>query len=418
MSAAFPKPQHLRPSDLRGLVDIAFHATRDVTSVVEGVHDSVHATLGLAGGTPPGRTGGITGLVYRSVNGITNLTSVGINSCLALAEPAIERLSPPGKSSRERDVLIGVLNGVLGDRLAERRNPLAIPMTLICQGREIKGGVARSLPAISGKLLVMVHGLCMTEHGWSRGEEVRPREIGTELAARLGYTIIYLRYNSGLAVAANGLELARKLEELFSYWPVPVEKLTLIGHSMGGLVVRSATTEGQQLGHSWPGALDHAVFLGTPLQGAPLERAGAWIDSLLSAAPYSRPFTTLTLQRSRGIRDLHDGDSTPAHRDGVRPEQPAHETGTTWPFPEEVNILMIAGTRSPYCANCPASEDVWRLAGDGLVPVASALCRHADAERDLNLPISSRLILQDHHHMALLNSQEVLRSVHDWLSVR
>lgn len=408
----------LHPSDLRGLADLAVQATREVTAVVEGVHDSVHGTLGLSRGSPPGRTSGITGLVYRSIDGITRLTGAGIGACLALAEPRAQRLGPGRKSSRERDALLGVLNGIFGDGLDETRNPLAIPMTLYYQGREIDLRAANSLSGVGGDVLVMIHGLCMTEHGWIRPEGAGPRDMGAELAAQLGLTPVYLRYNSGRAVSANGLELAEQLETLLGHWPVPVKKLTLMGHSMGGLVARSAMAHGQLRGHSWVRSLDRAVLLGTPLLGAPLERAGAWVDSLLSSTPYTRPFTALTRRRSRGIRDLRHGETQTAHRDAVRADPPSRQSGAAHPFPEGVDFLAIAGTRSKLAATHGAGGDVRRLAGDGLVPVASALGWDPDPGRDLGLPDSSRLVLRDHHHMDLLTSQEVARSVYRWLSGR
>ncbi len=140
--------------------------------------------------------------------------------------------------------------------------------------------------------------------------------------------------------------------------------------------------------------------------------------SLLSATPYTRPFTALTRRRSRGFRDLRHGETESVRRDAVCAGPPSRRTGTARPFPEGVDVLAIAGTRSKLAAPHRAGDDVRRLAGDGLVPVASALGWDTDPGRDLGLPDSSRLVLRDHHHMDLLTSQEVARSVYHWLSGR
>jgi pimeloyl-ACP methyl ester carboxylesterase len=404
----------LRVSDLRGLADVAVHGTRDVTAVVEGVHGSIQATLGLSGGAPPGRTRGIPALVYRSIDGITSLTGAGIGASLALTE----RLVPEPASSRERDVVLGILNGVFGDRLEETNNPLALPMRLHYRGQAVGTGGANSWSGAGGRILVMIHGLCMTEHGWSRRGNTPSTDLGAALAAQRGLTPVYLRYNSGRAVAANGLELAGQMEALLADWPVPVEQLTLLGHSMGGLLARSAVAHGQLLDHAWIRRLDQMIFLGTPHQGAPLERAGALLDTVLHGIPYTRPFTALTGRRSRGIRDLRDGEMGTAARDSANVGDEVHHAEAVRRLPESVKVLAVAGTRSTRPANRRVRSTAHGLAGDGLVPVDSALGRHPDRERDLGLPESSRLVLFGHHHMDLLDSEEVVRSVSAWLSER
>ena len=136
-----------------------------------------------------------------------------------------------------------------------------------------------------------------------------PLRKGFEDAARdLGFTPVYLHYNSGLHVSTNGRALAQQLERLVAQWPRPLERLVLLGHSMGGLLARSALYYGTQAGHRWPARLDDLVFLGTPHHGAPLERAGHWVDLVLGATPYAAPFARLGQVRSAGITDLRHGN--------------------------------------------------------------------------------------------------------------
>jgi pimeloyl-ACP methyl ester carboxylesterase len=408
----------LQLSDVRGLADVVVRSTRDVTAVVEGVHRSIHATLGLPGAAHSGRTAGITGLVYRSIDGIMQLTGAGLGTSLALAETLAPRPKRAPLDSRERDALLGVVNGILGDRLVAAHNPLALPMTLRHEGQVIDPDALDSAHGLGGRILVMIHGLCMTEHGWGRLNGQTVPDLGETLAAELGLTPIYVRYNSGQAVTVNGLELAERLEALLAAWPVPVTELTLLGHSMGGLVARSAVDQGQWLGHDWTRLLDNLVFLGTPHFGAPLERAGALLDTLLHTTPYTRPFTLLSRSRSRGIQDLRHGNLGPVNQD--HDASSGHSLSSAGrrpcPLPSGVSVLAIAGTRANHERLQRAGSRARNLEGDGLVPVTSALGIHADVEHDLGLPDSCRVVLPATNHMELLASPDTIREVSAWLS--
>ncbi len=152
------------------------------------------------------------------------------------------------------------------------------------------------LPHATGKLLLLIHGLCMNDLQWQTAPQLLPGgakgarvpgvfDHGAELAAGLGYTPIYLRYNTGLHVSQNGRELAAQLEQLLIRWPTPVLELALVAHSMGGLVIRSPVECAREQSLRWPGHLKQLVFLGTPHHGAPLERAGNWVEVVLGSTP-------------------------------------------------------------------------------------------------------------------------------------
>ena len=392
----------LHLSDIRGLADLAAHGTRDVAGVVEGVHQAIHATLGLRQRAAAGRTAGITGLVYRSVDGIVRLTAAGLDTSLAIAEPLARRLGHEPTSSERRDVLIGALNGVLGDLLASKGNPLALPMTFHHASEPVDWDEPGAVPTARGKVMVMIHGLCMTEHCWTRRPGEKPVQSVGDLAVELGYTPMALRYNSGRSIAENGQELAEQLEMLQARWPVAIRDLTLLGHSMGGLLTRSAMAHGERLGHEWPGRLRHVAFLGTPHHGAPLERAGAWLDTLLHRIPHTRPFAGLSRRRSQGIRDLGCGRIGPAR-------------ASAWTLPEGVRSLAIAGTLSGQADPGGLSGALQHLAGDGLVPVSSALGKPAGPDQDPDWPDHTPVVLTDTSHMDLLRSAEVLRCLRRWL---
>jgi pimeloyl-ACP methyl ester carboxylesterase len=144
----------------------------------------------------------------------------------------------------------------------------------------------------------------MGPRGWQR----RGHDHGAALARDLGLAPVYLHYNTGRHVSENGREFAAALERCSRRWPVPVDEITVVAHSMGGLVARSACHYGAALGHAWPGALRRLVFLGTPHHGAPLERAGHRASAALGAVPYAAAYARIGRLRSAGVTDLRHGN--------------------------------------------------------------------------------------------------------------
>jgi PGAP1-like protein len=298
---------------------------------------------------------------------------------------------------------------VLGDYLAATANPLATPMSLRCSGRPLApqpDALAASLPGVGGRLLVLVHGLCMNDLQWRR----KGHDHGQALARDHGYSPVYLRYNSGLHVSINGHALAAMLEQLVAAWPRPIERLVLLGHSMGGLLLRSALHQGAMAGHAWPARVGDLVCLGTPHHGAPLERAGHWVDLLLGATPYAAPFARLGKVRSAGITDLRHGlllDEDWVGRD--RFERGADRRQAV-PLPAHVRCWAVAATLGERSGDL---KD--RLLGDGLVPLDSALGRHPDPRRTLAFTEERQWVGHGMNHMDLLNRAEVYAQLRRWL---
>ena len=259
----------------------------------------------VEGAAAPGRTRGITGLVYQSIHGVTHWVDVGVQAALRRLEPTLERAGMGAQTapSPEREALLSALNGVMGDRLAADANPLALPMELRQHGHALDLAALRASGKATGKVLLLVHGLCMSDLGWCRNGH----DHGQALAPALGAAPVYAFYNSGLHISHNGLALSRALQTLVDRWPVPLQRLDIVGHSMGGLVARSAVAHAQQAGLGWPAQLTDLVTLGTPHHGAPLERAGHWVDVVLGATPYAAPLARLGKVRSAGITDLRHG---------------------------------------------------------------------------------------------------------------
>ncbi len=397
----------LRSPHLRGAVRLATDATAGLTDLVEAMHERIARVPGVGAAASEGRVGGISGLVYKTIRGVTRVVGGSIDALLAVLAPALG----PTQPSADREAIVAALNGVLGDYLVASANPLATPMAFRRDGRPLlieTSALAARLPRAGGRVLVLLHGLCMGDLQWSRGGH----DHGAALARDLGYAPVYLQYNSGLHVSINGRALANQLELLFERWPYPVERLVLLGHSMGGLIARSAIHYGKQAGHPWSSRVDDLVFLGTPHHGAPLERAGHWIDVVLGATPYAAPFTRLGKVRSAGITDLRHGnlldeDWVGLDRFALSADRPQH-----LPLPEQVRCYAAAASLSRHAGEAATS----RHFGDGLVPLDSALGRHADPARTLAFATDRQWVGYGMGHLDLLGRAEVYAQLRRWLA--
>jgi hypothetical protein len=402
------KTTHFHPSDLRGFARLATQATAGLADLVEAMHGTVSRRGGAGGAKTPAGTRGIAGLVYRSVRGVTRLVGGGLDVLLGQLRPAL-----PGRaSSPEREAVLAALNGVLGDYLVATGNPLAIPMSLRRDGRALAletRALAAAFPRAGGKLAVLAHGLCMNDLQWNR----EGHDHGEVLARELGYSCVYLHYNSGLHTSTNGRALADLLELLVGQWPHRVEELAIVAHSMGGLVARSACHYGPLAGHAWPRHLRRLAFLGTPHLGAPMERAGNWVDAVLGATPYTAPFARLGKIRSAGITDLRYGNVLDEHWEGRDRFARAHDVQRFVPLPRGVDSFAMAATTGNKRGDL---RD--RLLGDGIVPVRSALGLREDSERSLWFPKSRQWIGYGMKHLDLLGRTEVSDRLVRWFASR
>lgn len=403
--------RHVRPADLKAAAQLVTQATTGVIGVAEGVHQAVRGRLGLPAGIEPGRTGGLTGQIYQGIRGVTQLVGHGLDSALATLLPMVDDPARHPEPSPGREAVLAALNGVLGDRLQETGNPLAQAMELRHAGRRLplenRPLLHERLAPVSPHLIVLLHGLCMNDTQWQRNGH----DHGAFLAKALGATPVYLRYNSGLHTSINGREFARQLEWLTAQWPVPLASITLIGHSMGGLVARAACEEGRQADHRWRPLLRHLVFLGTPHHGAPLERAGHGVDVLLASTPFTAPFTRLGQLRSAGITDLRHGHVRDADWQGRERFGSGADHREPLPLPEGVACFTVAATLAPQRGLLAE-----RLTGDGLVPLRSALGQHDDPRQRLVFARDSQRTVYRTGHLELLSSPVVAGQLRAWLA--
>lgn len=395
--------RHLKPGDVRAAAQLVTQATLGVIGITEGVHQAVRRRIGLAAGDVPERAGGLTGRVYGAIRGAAHGLGVGIDGVLQAVLPLLDDPARAGaEDSPAREAVVAALNGVLGDRLAAMGNALAQPMEMRRADRVLPvdqvDRLRQALGPVRPHLLLMVHGLCMNDTQWRRNGHDHTDVLSETLQA----TPVRLRYNSGLRIAANGRELAQRLERLLGHWPLPLQGITIVGHSMGGLLARSAVHEGHRAQHRWPALLKHLVFLGTPHHGAPLERAGHGADLLLASSPYSAPLARLGRLRSAGITDLRHGHLR--HPDEGRSDAPL-------PLPDGVACFGVAACLAPRRGLLAE-----RLVGDGLVPLRSALGEHDDPARCLAFARGGLRVVHRTGHLDLLSSPVVAAQLTQWLA--
>jgi pimeloyl-ACP methyl ester carboxylesterase len=400
------KKHRVGAADLRGLSRLTIDGIAGIVDLVEAMHYNIASVPGILAKPKRGRTTGITNLVYRSIRGVVGLVGHGLDKLLARLEPFVgERSTWPG-----REPLLAALNGVLGDYLAASNNPLAITMALRRGGIALpaeRAPLAAAIPQAGGKLVVLLHGLCMNDLQWVR----KGHDHGAALARDLAYTPVYLHYNSGLHISTNGRAFAELLETLVQRWPVPLTELVLIGHSMGGLVVRSACHYGALARHEWPRRVDKLVFLGTPHHGAPLERGGHWVDMLLGSSAYSAPLARLGKIRSAGITDLRFGNLLDEDWNKRDRFERSGDLRVAVPLPDGVACYAIAATTGKT-----AGDLTDKLIGDGIVPLASALGRHTNPRLALNFDESRQWVARGINHLDLLSRPEVYAQIKRWLA--
>jgi pimeloyl-ACP methyl ester carboxylesterase len=270
------------------------------------------------------------------------------------------------------------------------------------------GSLSAAYPGATARLVVFLHGLMGNEFYWDWGGAHPGDSYGARLASDLGWTPIYLRYNTGLHVSENGLSVAALLEELVRAWPVEVQEIALVGHSMGGLIARSACHQASESSRGWTERVRHVVSLGTPHMGAPLEQGAHVAAEALHALPETRMLGAFLRRRSAGIRDLRHGSLVDEDWRGRDPNALRAAACKEVPLLQGATHFFVSATitRSP-------SHPLGRVLGDILVLVPSATGRG----RTRRIPFQAEHghHVSPAHHLALLNHPQVYERLREWL---
>jgi pimeloyl-ACP methyl ester carboxylesterase len=409
----------MRSDEVRDAGALTGTALGDIADLARDVHTAAAGRLfGLleraAPVTRPIRYlhDGIAAVAYTS-------TSLGIRYLpRAAGVLAAEFHDPTAESahdSRRGRLVLGAVNGFWGDHIKCEQESLAPLLRL-----RLHDGPLRRIPAnvahdaddsITGRLVVFTHGLCETDLCWSYAAEKRWGDrtctYGSMLRERDGWTPIYANYNTGVHLSENGRELAEQLEELVDAWPLPVTEIAMVGHSLGGLVARSAAHQAHEQGYRWAEPLRHIVGLGTPHLGAPLERFANWGTHRLTRLPETRPFAEWLNRRSVGIKDLRYGALLEADWLDHDPDELLADHCT--------EAFLIPGvTYSMACATLSRQPEGW-LAHDLLVQHSSAHgigdLRSIPFDPDRAFHLGGRK-----HHFDLLAHPTVYDTLRGWLA--
>ena len=404
----------MQRSDIRAVGDLAAEASSVLTTLVRGMHAGiagrVFGSIGPAA-TPTrvihdGLTQAIYGGVDRGLRGATRAASVVAAEIWGNeADEALESRTDSVAAA------IAAVNGIYGDELTDHANPLAGAMTIRHDGTSVAltaDALSATFPAATGRVVVFTHGWCLTERSWLR----RPRQgddhhsYGERLHADLGFTPITLRYNTGLHISVNGRTLAEILDLLHDQWPVPITELVLVGHSMGGLVARSACHYGaeQQLG--WIDAVSRVVCLGSPHLGADIEKGVNAASWALAKLPETRSIAAFLNARSDGVKDLRYGACVDEDWRDTDPDEFLRDRCQETPFLPHATYHFVSSTVAPSLLGI--------IAGDHLVRPKSAAGQ--GKSRSIPFDAAHGLTLSGLHHFDLLNHPSVYAKLREWLT--
>jgi pimeloyl-ACP methyl ester carboxylesterase len=406
----------MQRSDIRAVGHLAGEASSVLTTLVRGMHAGIAGRVFGSIGPPAEPTrvihDGITRVIYGGVDrGIRGATrAVGAAAAEVWGDDDDEALeSRPGSAA-----FISAINGLYGDELAEHANPLAGAMEIRHRGKPIEltaDSLATAFPTATERVVVFLHGWCLNEQSWSR----RPREdsgagdsrsYGERLREDLGFSPIRLRYNTGLHISVNGRTLADILDRLHALWPVPITELVLVGHSMGGLVARSACHYGAQQHYGWTNTLSHVVCLGSPHLGADLEKGVNVASWALARLPETRAIARFLNARSDGVKDLRFGACLDEDWGETDPDEFLRDRCNEVPFIPHATYHFVAATVAPTLLG--------KVAGDHLVRSQSA----AGRGRSRRIPFEAEhgLTLTGLNHFDLLNHPLIYAKLRDWLT--
>lgn len=388
---------------IEGLAQLATMGVVEVTDIVESMHREIMLR-------PIGRfnenhlnnwQGGITGRIYGTIRYIMLLVGNNLSSGLRLYKNVAKQTSsqplPPSLKK-----LVNVFNGVMGDHLVNNNNSLAIPMVLYDKDGNVQ------TQELSGRVILLTHGLCMSHLCWQHEEY---NSLGQTIARSLPEsTVLYLDYNSGRRISRSGRRLSNLLQDVVDENP-NISQIDMVGHSMGGLVSRSALFYAKQDSQDWKRRVGNLITLGTPHHGAVLERIGVLVQDIVSKVPFASSLAHLADMRSAGIIDLRhgsirDADWKSLEGRSVLPQDFRHPAR----LPRGINTYFVASA----LIEAHYDSRMTNFFGDSLVSVASALGED-DEEHTLFVPDGHKAIFYGVSHMNLIKSRRVREQVVAWL---
>jgi len=427
---------------LRGFLDLVFDVVEETTNLVERTHDAVversvrrFAPVEPAKSTAKVVTGVQTAIssgIFESVRVLNEVSRCTVNAVADVAEAGLNQGSEPdefdlttpiqssaaGSVTWYVDYLQSSINGFWGDYLSRKNSRLDLGMTIRDHGKRVPitpEAFAVAFPNPTNKVCVFVHSLAATEWLWSLSSEHHYGDhdvtFGTRLADDLGFTPIYLRYNTGRHISENGRALAKLITEALQAYPVPVEEIALVGHSMGGLVARSAAHYAREHDEPWVERLRHVACIGSPHLGAPLEKAVNLLTGVLrkvDAAGAQVPAELLNA-RSSGVKDLRYGYTVDEEWAGNDPDEVFADARRNVPLVDGVGYYFLATTVSH-----DPEHPLGQLLGDLMVRLPSASGEAPEPAR--RIPFSGGAVFPGMNHVHIASHPDVYDALRDLLA--
>jgi pimeloyl-ACP methyl ester carboxylesterase len=402
----------MRSTEMKAIGELAGRTLEGAGTMVRDLHMAIagRAFTAVGPGGAPVRIvhDGVAEALYGGVRTALGALPRGAGSAVARsahdAGPALAQ-SPRGS------LALAALNAYVGDALVAGDSPLALAMMLRHRGADLPlepEALARALPDAGARVAIFVHGLGETDASWRLRADAQRPGYGACLRRDLGHIPIELRYNTGLHISDNGRALAALLEELYEAWPVAIEEIVIVGHSMGGLVARSACHYGQGGDHAWTSAVRHVFCLGSPHLGAPLEKGVNALGWALGRVPETRPLANLLRVRSAGIKDLRYGACVDEDWCDCDPDELLTDRCHDVPFLRGARFYFVAATLSRG-----AGDPLGAILGDLLVRVPSAA--GAGRKRKIGFAIEDGHHLGGITHFDLLNHPAVYDQIRAWI---
>lgn len=368
--------------------DLIVGTTRDMHQVIaRRAFDATNALTGGSAAVPQAVHNGISGAVYSSVSAGLQIAAAGLR---VAGEHGVGKKLADGPGGR---TIVSAVNGFIGDRLLDDQHDMAIRMSVRAGGVDVPlwaNTVREAFPDATDSIVVFVHGLLENEEHWSYKRAERGGSYGERLAVETDWTPVFVRANTGLPIAENGVALSSLLDSLVEAWPYRPRRIALVGHSMGGLIIRAACSVQSDSHTPWNRLVSNVVTLGAPHLGAPLAKGANWAARLFRRVPETTGFGRILDTRSQGIVDL---------------ERALARNVQNLPH-ARYHLVAATLTRA-------AGSPIGAVLGDLLVRLPSALGR---PRRGVGLfPEADELHLPVSHHFDLLNHPDVYTALRYWL---
>ena len=316
--------------------------------------------------------------------------------------------------SRGTNLAVGVLNGIVGNHLEDQESGLSIRMQFYVNEQPLTldiNEITKKYRTLNSKICILIHGLTNDETVWNfKGE--KNQNYGTLLEKDLSITPFFVRYNTGLHISENGKQLSQLIAKLIENYPIEIDEINIIAHSMGGLVARSACYYAPLQGANWTEKLNKLFFLGTPHLGAPLEKFGNVLTNLLKSIPVS--YTQLAGKiidvRSAGIKDLRYGYLIDEDWKNHDPDELLKNHKKTIPLLENAEYFLITGTLTED-PNHLVSE--WF--GDTLVRKNSGKGKSKD-NHHIPFNLDNHKMFAGIAHLPLAYTPQIYQQINNWLS--